>query len=169
MPLSEAILKSIKDNTARTVIDLDNLGLTDDDISSLVAVACKNTTYTKIILSNNKITDLGAKMLVTGINVSQLDLSNNKITNGHAAYLSENTSIERIDLTGNPLVTVSVQHPLNPLLPAQSLNNAQLTKLKQKNFGSTATYSPKLFSESSSNGPSDKNKIPFSPTSTRYN
>ena len=106
MPLSESILKQIRNNTDG-FITLENQGLFDDDVVELVLELKKKVLLIRLDLSNNNIREKGALELVS-LSIQELGLYGNSIGDAGVISLMNNKSLRWLDVGYNNLSEISL-------------------------------------------------------------
>jgi hypothetical protein len=92
----------------------ERVGITNDNLATLMNVMARNTTITKLVISFNNIGNVGIGLFAIHLSrnntLKMLDLSYNQITDTGvillAASLSKNNSIIVVDLSGNNITEI---------------------------------------------------------------
>jgi Ran GTPase-activating protein (RanGAP) involved in mRNA processing and transport len=118
------ITKKIKENNpSDTTLSITDAGLSDSDVSFLVAMLRAHLYITALDLSSNNISNLGVKDLATLTKLKKINLENNNVSDDGALILIKCEHLDFINLTRNNL------HPnkVDELVAALKSRQAPLT------------------------------------------
>lgn len=109
------VLNAAREGTMVDPVVLFNAGLVDADVLQLVPFIKRNPRITKVFLTNNQITDIGANALAGCSHLRILNLSGNRISPAGIKHLAAHRSLQKLYVSGNSRLDW-VKDALAPLL-----------------------------------------------------
>lgn len=103
LPIDQELLLSIKENRfSGKRLSLTDRGLTDEDVIQLVDTLSHNPNITELDVSDNNISNTGAKILASLSTVSSLNVSANNIGSDGCLELAK-SNLQSLDISANPV------------------------------------------------------------------